>query len=388
MGVETTAILAINSLDRYTTNQRLSLNNFTATWLNNSFQLQYVAPDPDPPMVGLICIGHPRISIGTKITAFNPVTGVITIDQQTTGAQPVADPVLWEIRQTVGFYNNSLERLFYNGKPYGNSFTIQSPGSLIYGYITKIVVAQIQLQYNVPTVNQGLNDTFYIDVASSRYEVNIAHGFYYPDELAAYLQTVIIAKDPVLFSGLLVTFFPRTGFVFNNTASGNDITFFEPEALRQAFNLSAGKVANLYKTYRMLGINTSNDIANPIQISKDYPNFLYTPYIDIFSDILTNYQKVKDTDTSVIRPKGLLARLYLSGVGSPQTTGSTSALGTAPFIMTADLNFPKVIRWTPDQTVTSVDIALRDCYGDLLPGFKNGYSTEFQMTLLCTESDT
>jgi len=138
----------------------------------------------------------------------------------------------------------------------------------------------------------------------------------------------------------------------------------------------------------MLGITSDNDVPSLIQNSQDYPNFLYSPYIDIFSDVLTNYQKVKDTDTSVIRPKGLLARLYLSGVGNPQRTDSTSALGTTPFIMTADLNFPKVIRWTPDQTVTSIDIQLRDCYGDLLPGYEDGYSTEFQMTLLCTEGDT
>jgi hypothetical protein len=104
--------------------------------------------------------------------------------------------------------------------------------------------------------------------------------------------------------------------------------------------------------------------------------------------VLTNYQKIKDTNTSIIAPKGLVARLYFSGVGSPQTTGSLSALGTAPFVMTADLNFPKVITWTPEQTVTSIDFQLRDCYGDLLPGYEEGYSTEFQMTLLCTEGDT
>lgn len=387
--VETSAILAINSLDRYTTDQRLSLYNFTATWANNSFLLQFVSPDPDPPIVGLICIGHPGIPAGAKITAFNSVTGVITIDQQTTGAQAVADPVLWEIVQKVGFYNNSLERLYYDGKPYGNSFTIQSPGSLIYGYITKIVVAQVQLQYNVPTVNRGLNDTFYIDVAvGGRYEINIDHGFYYPDELAAYLQVVIRAEDPTHFAGLLVTFAPRDGFRFDNTASGNVISFPEPEVVRQEFNLGAGDVANLYKTLRMLGMTTANDIPAVFQVSHDYPNFLYSPYVDIFSDVLTNYQKVKDTDTSIIRPKGLLARVYLSGVGGPQTSGAVSALGTAPLVMTADLNFPKVIRWTPDQTVTSIDIQLRDCYGDLLPGYEDGYSTEFQMTLLCTEGDT
>jgi hypothetical protein len=121
------------------------------------------------------------------------------------------------------------------------------------------------------------------------------------------------------------------------------------------------------------------------QISFDYPNFLYTPYIDIYSDVLTNYQNIKDTNTSVQKPKGLVARIYVSGTGQIQITGSTSALGTAPFVMTSDLNSPKVIRWSPDVAVPSIDFQLLDQYGDFIPGGAQGFSTEFQMTLLCVE---
>jgi hypothetical protein len=114
---------------------------------------------------------------------------------------------------------------------------------------------------------------------------------------------------------------------------------------------------------------------------------MYTPYIDIYSDTLTNYQRVKDTDTTIKNTKGLIARIYLSGVGNPQTSIGSSALGSAPFIMTADLNSPKVIRWTPDVTVTTIDIQVKDQYGDLLPGYDTGYNTEFQMTILGVEHE-
>jgi hypothetical protein len=53
--------------------------------------------------------------------------------------------------------------------------------------------------------------------------------------------------------------------------------------------------------------------------------------------------------------------------------------------MTADLNTPKVIQWSPDVAVPSIDFQLRDCYGDLIPGDVERYPTEFQMTLLCIE---
>ena len=129
----------------------------------------------------------------------------------------------------------------------------------------------------------------------------------------------------------------------------------------------------------------SNSIPAVNQTSFDYPNFLYTPYIDIYSDVLTNYQNIKDTNTSIPKPKGLVARIYVSGTGQIQTTGSISALGTEAFVMTSDLNTPKVIRWTPDVAVPSIDFQLLDQYGDLIPGPEQGYSTEFQMTLLCVE---
>jgi len=121
------------------------------------------------------------------------------------------------------------------------------------------------------------------------------------------------------------------------------------------------------------------------QASTNYPNFLYTPYIDIYSDILTNYQTVKDTNTTVNKPKGLIARVYLSGVGQHQSTTSVSALGTASFTMTADMNVPKIIRWSPDVAVPSIDFQLVDQYGDQIPGADRGFSTEFQITLLCIE---
>ena len=121
------------------------------------------------------------------------------------------------------------------------------------------------------------------------------------------------------------------------------------------------------------------------QISFEYPNFLYTPYIDIYSDVLTNYQNIKDTNTSVSKPKGLIARVLLSGAGNIQITTDANALGSTPFVITVDLNTPKVIQWSRDVAVPSIDFQLRDCYGDLIPGDKERYPTEFQMTLLCIE---
>ena len=420
--VETNAILAINSLDRYNTNKVVTTVYGGVGWQGVGLTvLDYVQSlNTEVPPVGSILVAAVGpaaggLTLGTKILAITPRPGYyeITIDIPTVADGSAGAETWWDFTEIYKFptINNSLKELYDStsnapSEPPSNNFTIQSAGSLIYGYITKIVVAQIQVQYNVPTVNRYLNDTIYIaDWATKTWHaVTIFHGFYYADELAAVLQIAIRAIGGV-WTNMQVVFDPRDGFIFTDTTAPTPLDFYFPsyEELEQGefpatAPLPSNVVLNVLKTSRLLGLSLPNSRtggAKSRQISYTYPNFLYTPYIDFYSDVLTNYQKVKDTNTSIKSPKGLIGRVYLSGVGGIQTNGavadtgrSVGLLGTQPFVMTSDLNFPKVIRWTPDQTVTSIDIQVRDCYGDLLPGFDQGSSTEFQMTLLCTEGDT
>jgi hypothetical protein len=287
-------------------------------------------------------------------------------------------------------FSNYLIGEYENEPPYSNDFIIQSPGALIYGYIQRIVVSQIQIQCNIPTVNLGLNDTFYItdDTTATDYQITIPFGYYNGEELAATLQNLLANTAGISALDIEVTYSPRDGFVFESTSVPSKAFYFP--SLSEIQNIPGTTQAdytNALKTYRLLGMTIGQSEVQPdtIQRSGQWPNFLYTPYIDFYSDILTNYQSVKDTNTSVAKPKGLIARVYLSGNGSVQYTAPTAALGTQPFVVTGDLNSPKVIKWSPDVAVPSIDFQLRDCYGDLLPGPTENYSTEWQMTLLCVE---
>lgn len=397
--VEPNAILAINSLDRFITDQYLRVYNFYATWPDNSNTLTYLPPpqSDNVPLVGSIALAN-GVGIPTlaKITAFDPITNIITIDQPTTQPSgPLPTEAVWGSLFRENFTNDSLRTLYYNsesnidGTPlYGNNFILQSQTSYIYGYMYKMIVSQIQVQYNVPTVNLNLNDKIYLiddSPGGQEYPIQIPFGFYTPNELAAVLQIKIRALTP--FTTMSVTY-ENSNFIFKAAVPYlNDFYFASDLTMQLDLDLSHDEITNVLKTYRLLGLTIDNSEANVIQESSIAPNFMYTPYIDIYSDTLTNYQKVKDTDTSIKNAKGLIARVYLSGVGNPQTSIGTSALGSAPFIMTADLNSPKVIRWTPDVTVTTIDIQVRDQYGNLLPGYDKGFNTEFQMTLLGVEHE-
>ena len=188
---------------------------------------------------------------------------------------------------------------------------------------------------------------------------------------------------------MTVSYVPTVGFSFASVS--DTFRFPTPDELDGQIGFSQERIATFYKTLKLLGMDPTNDVEQNQQISERFPNFLYTPYIDIYSDVLTNYQNIKDTNTSISKSKGLIARVYLSGVGNPQNTNGNTDLGTVPFIMTADLNNAKIIQWSPDVAVPSIDFQVLDQYNQLLPmgpsltSSDTKFQTEFQMTLLCSE---
>ena len=388
------AILAISSVDRF-----LSIRSFTLPLL------VFGTWDVATPTIITLEPGYGGVE-GATLTYPGgqngwPAVGIVTILAVNGADLTISDPVTATYNTPAGLLQeitfgggnaqqpkeNALIGQYRNQGPPCNNFIISSPGALIYGYINKIAVSQIQLQYNIPTICLNRNDrlAIYSDAALIFTAIQIPFGFYTPDELATAV-TALIAGTPALAPlDLDVQYDVLRGFTFTSQTNV-DFYFPAPEQM-----LAGGETLNtiqtILKTYRIFGMNVEN--AEPVgfdtQVSFEYPNFLYTPYIDIYSDVLTNYQVIKDTNTSVAKPKGLVARIYLSGVGSPVIQTGTTALGSTPFIMTADLNTPKIIQWSPDVAVPSIDFQLRDCYGDLIPGDVERYPTEFQMTLLCIE---
>lgn len=389
------AILAINSLDRF-----LSIGSFqTETLVEGSWLL--ATPNIVTLDAGYGAIVGATLSYTPGLNGW-PAVGTVTITAKNGQDLTISDPVTANSGGSDTLFlgitfsggnaqqpkQNALIGQYRNLAPYCNNFTISSPGALIYGYIHRIIVSQIQLQYNIPTICFNRNDRLaFFSLTTGLDELQIPFGFYTPSELAIALTSLIAATPALVPLDLDVSYDVLRGFTFTSQAN-IEFAFPSPEFLL-ASNVPQNTINTILKTYRVFGINIENSeilgLTTDTQVSYEYPNFLYTPYIDIYSDILTNYQTIKDTNTSVEKPKGLVARIYLSGVGSPQYTTDTSALGSTPFVMTADLNTPKVIQWSPDVAVPTIDFQLRDCYGDLIPGDIERYPTEFQMTLLCIE---
>ena len=297
---------------------------------------------------------------------------------------------------------NAVRAIFDQTAPPCNNFSIQSPGALIYGYINKIIVSQIQLQYNVPTILPGKNDNLWIfksGFPTTVYaDITIPFGFYTPTELAGVLQTLIlnsnVGSDCPKFT--VVYDIATNQFVFSSNTEFWTFyfpTFAELELLNGIYTQS--QYQNNLKLYNLLGmskLNTDNftSVGSEVQYSTNSINFLYTPFVDIVSETLTKYQLIKDTDTSAQKLNSIVARIYLTGVGIPEAVNG-EPIGSRPFTLVQDLNSPKVIRWSPDEAVNTLDFALYDQYGDLLfsvePVPLVVFNTEFQMTLLCIEKE-
>jgi len=378
------AILAVNSLDRYISTAAVLSSQMTCAWIAGTSNIGYEYFGTQPVVGAVVTSSGTGWPVGTvTIVSVSPTLPFFLISSPVTADQltPVKVTQAYQGFLSTNPQANSLVAQYNQEKPYSNNFSIQSPGALIYGYIRRIIVSQIQIQYNIPTVCLGKNNTLVIAKGGPIYtSITIPYGFYSPDEMATTLQALITANPTLAPLNMTVVFDEKDGFTFTSTST---TTFYFPDPV--AVPLVGLDAFNVYKTYKMLGITIANGIPSAIQNSYDYPIFLYTPYIDIFSDVLTNYQDVKDSTTATTKFKGLIARVYLSGTGNIQDTMGASSLGSRPFVMTADLNSPKVIQWSPDVAVPNIDFQVYDQYSDLIPGPAEGFSTEFQMTLLCIE---
>lgn len=166
------AILAINSIDRYTSTVLESDTYLQGRW-NLTFPFS-ISIASGVPIVGAVLVvstgdGFPdpppnqQVRVLT-VTEFPGNVYEITINYPVTDNQ-INDALIYQVFSTPAAnqpISNSLIQEYNNAPPYSNNFTIQSPSALIYGYINRLVVSQIQLTYNIPTINKDLNDILYI----------------------------------------------------------------------------------------------------------------------------------------------------------------------------------------------------------------------------------
>ena len=279
-----------------------------------------------------------------------------------------------------------------------NNFIINTQRPLLYGYFHRLAITQIQFQVRLPTIIPNYNDQFLLVKNFATVPVysviTIAPGYYNPTTLAAELQAKI-RLAPAGTAGYTVVFSANTGFVFQtNTADTTALGFAnfippspaatEAQAMiyyRCCRTLGAGRLA--------FGVQSETAVPPTVAPTNVFatfcPNFFPTDYIDICSQTLTRYKRVKDAASTDQARQNIVARVYLNPPDTSQKYSATSCPNDAPFVLTVEYKTPDSHKWSPEETLQNIDFQLYDMWGNPLY-WNTQYNTEFQLTLLASES--
>lgn len=320
--------------------------------------------------------------------------------------------------------------------------------TLVSGYIKRIALTEVNIQWNIGNVN-NLNNNLTLQIFN---QLGVSQGFVrvFPLITAEFLQPaeLILALQLALNNEpAIVGYFTPLGVtdpfeVFMPTFSGaavigatgpsgsgnNTFTTNNPQVVIQ-LTTAASAVAN----FNIISSRASTNITGLPSLQDDltgmlgltptnggsklytsyrgaYASFQYTPYIDILSRTLCGNQTIADSDTSQRQTPQKLARIYLSNENiepffasatynnAGQLVGSESnVVGVSPFVFRRAFAFPKQIAWNTRINIDNVELELIDSRGNYLPiKFQNKFSgntdekdsidmADFELTLQVSE---
>jgi hypothetical protein len=330
---------------------------------------------------------------------------------------------------------DSADGTKYNSQGYVSNdaspaqININKQTPLMFGYMTRIALTEVNFAWATPNVN-GRNNTLTYEVATLSgsvftsvgiYRIALTESFYTPSELATSLKSALENVEISVGESMDwdITFVPRESYFSLEVTGSTSATDYYFRILppgkyynitETATEISPGEVfTGLVEddlTY-MMGLTPTSEVQNVFfdAIRSAYASCQYTPYVDIISSILTKNQNVRDNDSSLRNGQAKLARVYLSNPGvnnqftinSTGTTIECNIVGVRPFILHREFQTPKVISWNTTENVDIVDLQVVDRLGypifiesRIISDNNNtlvlGNSASFQFTLQITET--
>lgn len=270
--------------------------------------------------------------------------------------------------------------------------------------------------YNVTAQGPGVAPIITTVVVNT----TIESGYYTGTELAAAIQSIFTAEETaegITAGTFTATFDTVTGsIVLRNNSTWSDVSGTENWFAEFTYDPATGAQVSLnqpnllwtlglrdiYARYPPVYIPnfgtapvTPDETRSPLLAPKNYPNVAplpiiptgyapsiivcspytgcYTQYIDVCSPSLCQAQYVRDGNTNqkVIR-RDLIARIYIA---TEISTPTTEAVGSRPFIIHRQFKNAKVMKWTAERSIDSIDLALYDQYGNQLPAIPPSLSS-------------
>jgi hypothetical protein len=251
--------------------------------------------------------------------------------------------------------------------------------NILSGYFTRLAITQLQFFWNIPTIIQGYNSLFSIDIDDVELTIDIPTGFYTPSELAEEIESGIRTHPDYDEDSNFTVDGTNLGFTF---AVSDPFTFTilapVPDEIEDAKSLNRFLI--------LIGARDVNFEENETFTQTGIPTMLATRFVDICSSRLTQYQRVKDATTLPGNvTSDVIARVYATAPSTSTNDDMPGQILSIPNIINIDYNTPKHIKWSPDQAIVNFDIQVKDEYGDLI-FWSEQYKTEFQFTILASET--
>jgi hypothetical protein len=300
---------------------------------------------------------------------------------------------------------------------------------IMFGYMTRLALTEMNIQWDTYNVNSK-NNTITLKLYGATYDPSgnliatpvlgyerytLQPGFYDQDYLATSLQTEINSGPLVIANSLSFSVvYGNTSKAFlisqdANVAPGQPRGFFTIVPGDAPSSLT-GLPSKEYDLLYMMGYEAIATLKTGYftEIFGSYAPMIYTPYIDVVSNLLTKNQNVADGSTSKIYTGSKLARIYFSNETITNTdniykdaSGNlkfvNNTIGIQPFKFRREFITPKQIQWNSTENVDIVDIQVLDYKGNPVTieeswqgtigdNIELANNTAFQFTLQITET--
>lgn len=265
-----------------------------------------------------------------------------------------------------------------------NDFQITLPDRLMTGSINSLMLKEVVMPWAIPNITNNNNRMVIASTSTPNpfnYTISLTPGFYTPSDIATAINNQITTQGAGGMGVHITIAWDPVNSYFNWTAvdiEGQTVAFETPgiSSIPQYIQ-NASLMKTLGFSYAQFAQQLSVPIGNNnLAFNTGATSCLYTSYIDIVSTRLNQYRKLQDGASKNASRQPFVTRIYCANETSTNPT-SGNPVGTEYFVINRQFR-EKVIAWSPEGTIDSLDFRVYDQYGKLvwLPAYSAFYNPD------------
>ena len=257
--------------------------------------------------------------------------------------------------------------------------------NIIQGQIHSVSLAEVNFPYDIPNVQVGVTDSFELyaipgDLPNNPiFVITLPPGFYTGQELATAINLEIIAESALFVPPVVLADQPRC--VYDAVSNRFSFTLAAPATAPLTWGIAspytypvgvAGGQTNVLGKDLLSIMGFLPDQENGVPgvatgaggdfVGASSAPLIFTQYVDICSPQLCKFQYFRDgSTTNLARRSDVVCRLYVAN-----SVAINEVEGLRPFVINRQFYNERVMRWTADNSVGTIDMQLYDDVGQPL----------------------